>query len=576
VRNPQLWSPTHPNVYRLATEVRVDGELKDRTIERTGFRYFRMTPEGFYLNGVLTPLRGVAKHQETEERLSAVHDSDLVQDFDLLRNLGVNYLRLPHYPHAALEYTLADDRGIVVWAENGHSNTAPWTETGDAITREMVRQNYNHPSILFWSAGNEAGGRESSEATNRYAAAIKEEDTSRLVTYANNGGFTAGPALDFVATNTYPGWYGGTNWSFEGTARRAHNISETGAGGVISTHCDYAAATHRVDHYEPEEYQQLVAESCCQIAFVDDARAVSLLTWWVFRDFGDRKYKGWFNTKGLLTDDLVKKDAYYLFQSFLHPDLPVVHIASKMYFVRTGDAANGIKVYSNRPELTLTLNGAAAGVRKNGEYRQQPAGRTVRNVFFWNAPLRTGRNLIGVSDGKGYSDAAVIYFYGTGGLPAVEDAAAPIRELKSSNAANPAYLIHMPIQRGWPFYRDLDGTADNRFGEIPEQLNGASWIAAGRMSKPENVTDLSFTIAGGRGAVDLFIMVSGAEPAAWKAAGWRDVGIHAVWRDNDTRLASCSVMRRRCAAGERVSVPGASTDYVVLLRPVRDSRGNDR
>ena len=98
----------------------------------------------------------MAKHQETEEHATAVTLEDLRGDWDSLSELGVNFVRLAHYPHAELEYDLADEKGIVVWAENGHSNAAAPTETGDKITREMVKQNYNHPSICFWSIGNEA------------------------------------------------------------------------------------------------------------------------------------------------------------------------------------------------------------------------------------------------------------------------------------------------------------------------------------------------------------------------------------------------------------------------------------
>ena len=156
VPHPHLWSTTDPYLYHVTATTEVDGQETDAVTERTGFRFFQMTTTDFFLNGVRTQLRGVAKHQETEERASAVTEADLRQDWDNLRDLGVNFVRLAHYPHAALEYDLADERGIVVWAENGHSQPAAPTATGDIITQEMIRQNYNHPSICFWSIGNEA------------------------------------------------------------------------------------------------------------------------------------------------------------------------------------------------------------------------------------------------------------------------------------------------------------------------------------------------------------------------------------------------------------------------------------
>ena len=93
-------------------------------------------------------------------------------------------MRLAHYPHARLAYELTDEAGLLVWAENGHSNANKTTETGDRITREMIRQNYNHPSIVMWSVGNE----NAYVRVNRFAEIAQAEDPNRLVTYASNTG----------------------------------------------------------------------------------------------------------------------------------------------------------------------------------------------------------------------------------------------------------------------------------------------------------------------------------------------------------------------------------------------------
>ena len=115
--------------------------------ERIGFRDFRFDGQAAS-SSTAQPilLRGVGKHQETESHLAAVTDDELREDFARLKDLGVNFVRLAHYPHAQLEYDLADELGMLVWAENGHSNPRKVDRaTGDTITREMVRQNYNHP-----------------------------------------------------------------------------------------------------------------------------------------------------------------------------------------------------------------------------------------------------------------------------------------------------------------------------------------------------------------------------------------------------------------------------------------------
>ncbi len=568
IPHPQSGVPAGPNLYSVDTETRADGKVTDFLAERTGFRTARMTEFGFFLNGALLPLRGVAKHQETEERASAVLPADLTRDWDDLRDLGVNYVRLAHYPHAPLEYDLADERGIVVWAENGHSNSAAPTPAGDQITREMIRQNYNHPSICFWSVGNEAILKLSDiDTLEHYADTVRSEDSSRPVTYASNTLFDEDFALDFVAVNRYPGWYGGLISSFERMAEYYHAVSETGAGGVLSTHTAARLPAHIVNRYEPEEYQQEVAESRCQTVFRSIPSEVSLFTWWTFRDFGDPRYKG-LNTKGLETYGGFRKDIWYLFQSFLRPDLPVVHLCGKPWFLRRQRLITetvGVKAYSNAASLTLTLNGKPAGTRHNGEY-VLPNGTPGDNVFFWPAPLKRGRNDVTVSDGLGHSDSEVIYFQ-TG-----DDGGGLIRSLTSSNALNPASFIDEPIQAEWPFYDDFDGTGDNTFHVLPDLLQGARWITTGRLSKPANRTALAFTLAPDAAPVDVFLMLTppslpSAAPPPGFLSGWTDTGVTGTWRDNDENLVPYALYRQTLPGGATLRLPGATLDYVVLVKP---------
>jgi len=591
VARPRLWSPADPALYRVTAETVVDGHVTDSVTERAGFRFFQMTPTGFFLNGARTDLRGVAKHQETEERATAVSDSDLRRDWDDLQALGVNFVRLAHYPHAALEYDLADEKGIAVWAENGHSQPAAPTGTGDRITTEMVRQNYNHPSICFWSVGNEAIAIPADVYTlEHYAATVRAQDTTRLVTYASNTTFHADPALDFVAVNRYLGWYGGAIAAFNSHAAYYHWISETGAGGVVSAHSTAAVPTHRVNVYEPEEYQQELAESRCQTVFRTLAAQVPLFTWWTFRDFGDPRYKG-VNAKGLETYGAFHKDVYSLFQSFLKPQAPLVHLCGKPWFLRRVDApfdTLGVKAYSNAAALTLTVNGAVVGAARNGDYLLAD-GTHADNVFFWDAALRPGRNEVSTDDGAGHADSATVY-------AERGEESGLVRNLTSSNLDNPAYFIGLPVQAEWPVYDDFDGTGDDTFHLIPAVLEGAQWITMGRPSKPEYRTALDFRIAPDAGAVDVFLMFTppGAPakaPPAKSAArsknappdapalpalpampsdfllGFTDTKVKGTWRDNALDLVPYVLYRRTVQGGEAVHIPGATLGYVVLVKP---------
>ena len=558
---PHLWSPADPYLYTVTTTTSVSGTVTDTVTERTGFRFFQMTPGRFFLNGVSTPLRGVAKHQETEEHGSAVTDADLRRDWDDLHDLGVNFVRLAHYPHAKLEYDLADQLGIVVWAENGHSNPAPPTETGRQITREMVRQNYNHPSICFWSIGNEAIQTLADIGTlEDYAHVARAEDPTRLLTCASNTAFCYSYALDFVAVNRYNGWYGGTIAGFDSHAAFYHWISETGAGGVISIHSEAERPSHSVNKYEPEEYQQEVAESRCETVFRTLSDQIPLFTWWTFRDFSDPRYKG-VNSKGMETFGGFKKDIWYLYQSFLKPQTRVVHLCGKPWFLRRAlpPQTYSVKAYSNAPSLTLTVNDTVIGTQANGAY-VLPNGAGSDNVFAWDNALSPGRNAITVSDGAGHSDTAIVYAERgeENGL---------VRSLQSSNPANPAYFIAAPVLPEQPFYDNFDGTGDNTFHAIPALLEGASWITFSRPATIAAQTMLSFTLAPGSGQTDVFLMLTAAPRSASVPRGWTDTGAAGTWRDNALNLVPYALYRRTFAAGEAVSIPPLMSDYVVLLKP---------
>jgi len=474
----------------------------------------------------------------------------------------VNFVRLAHYPHAALEYDLADEEGMLVWTENGHSNERKIKETGDTITREMVLQNYNHPSIVMWSVGNETGFLR----VNRYAAVVKATDPGRIVAYASNMGSKGKghyPDLDLIAQNTYRGWYRGDPWEFEERAQAIRFISENGAGSVITNHVDPRRPWHEVDVFEPEEYRQVLDEVHDQVVFRDHPREVPMYSVWVFRDFAADKYKGVLNTKGLLTRAGLEKDAWYLYRAFLRPEAPLVHLASKTWFLRRGRADHGIKAYANVPALTLALNGADQGARHNGEYRH-PNGRAVVNVFSWPAALRAGRNDLRVSDGAGHEDTAVVYYAGGGRRAAEEPGLA--RELRSGNPRNPAWFIDAPVQDQWPFYYEFDGTADNSFDVLPDPVRGARWIATRRLSKAEARTDLSFTL-GARATVFVMGSESPALERTLLGAGFRDTRTRGRWRDDALALVPFRLWAREAHEGERIALPGVTADYVVLVKP---------
>ncbi len=558
VANPKLWSPDSPNLYHVKVEILRDGKVVDEVTQPTGFRtlVFDTASGRVTLNGKPIILAGANLHQEIESKASAMDDDDFRTNYAFMQDLGFNFIRLPHYPHAQLEYDLCDQLGIFCWAENGHSNKDKPGATADQITTEMVKQNYNHPSIAVWSVGNEAG----EEVADREVPVVKALDSSRLVVVANMKCTNA----DFHGLNIYPGWYGGPDfWKFPAKGY----VTETGVGGVTTIHCDYADARAKVDSYEPEEYQQLVAEARFQQCIRENNGSLGMFAWWCMRDLNDVKYKkpiGW-NTKGLLTYAGEKKDIYYLYRCFLRPNEPTVHITSQQYFLRTGRADNGIKAYSSTAKLTLTLNGEKISTLENGKYSQSN-GHLVDNVFYWPVPLHTGKNTATVSDGAGHDDSAVIYFYGANGLPEIPVTNPLVTDLQTSNTNNRAYFMDMPVQAQWPVYYDLDSTADNSFDALPEQIQGAKWIAMRRVTKTGQESDLSFKLARPATA---FVMVTKTDvaPSFLADAGFKEVSTSdLIWRDNNLQLVPAQLFSRQAKTGETIHLAQPDRDEIVLLK----------
>jgi len=558
IATPRLWNPSDPYLYSVHVKISVDGALTDSIDEHTGFRSYQLSASDFSLNGSSLKLRGVSKHQETEYSANAVSDAELVDDWDNLQDLGVNFVRLVHYPHAELEYTLADQRGFLVWAENGQTNGGPPTANGDQINREMVFQNYNHPSIIFWSAGNESSGV---AAISQYAATIKAADSSRPVVYASNGQTPSN--VDFIFHNIYPGWYGGSMYDWNTTPY--HWISESGAGMVVPTqNADYFNTNRTVDSYEPEQYGAMNNEVKFQDLFVTNPSHVPAFSNWVFRDFSDNKYKVIINTKGLQTFSNYKKDIYYLYRSFLKPATPLVRIVGPHYFLRNANpqGQGDVKVYSNASNLALIVNGASQGSQGNGSYRH-PNGTVINNVFYWNDVLQLGRNDIVAIDDAGNSDSATVYYKAGGQVMPNEDGAKVIN-VTSSNI--PAFYINTPLSDQRPFYRDFDGTGDNTFDLVPAELSGAAgWIATKRQSESSKTSNISFDLTAN---ADVYIMFTrqATTPPWIAAAGFTDTGVSGNWRDNNIKLVEYQLYERSFDAGSHIALGSSPIDFVVIVK----------
>lgn len=374
IENPILWNGVeNPYLYTVHITIEKHNDVLDELIIPTGLRYFSFdSQKGFFLNGKHLKLQGVSRHQDKKEKGWALTKEDHELDIALIKEVGANSIRLAHYQHDQYFYDLCDKEGMIIWAEIPFISIASTTDhTGENAKSQMVeliRQNFNHSSIIMWGVENEIqiGGdlpyvRDIVKSLNDIT---RKEDPTRLTTQAlvsmvpdtdeyNN-------YTDIVAYNKYFGWYNGKTEDFaswldnyhEINPNRALGLSEYGFEGTITYHSD----NPKVKDYT-EEYHALSHETLIKIFNEREFLWGSYV--WNFFDFGsairnEGGVKGR-NNKGLVTfDRKIKKDAFFAYKAAWSKE-PFVHITSKRFIDRATDSIN-VKVYSNCDSVTLFVD----------------------------------------------------------------------------------------------------------------------------------------------------------------------------------------------------------------------------
>ena len=399
VPDAQLWSMDEPNLYTVTATLQRNNEAVDEICANVGVRSFKVTPnEGFSINGVPTPLRGVSRHQDRVFEGNALTPEEHYDDAMLIKELGANTIRLAHYQHSQDFYDACDEIGFAVWAEIPFISVFKKGEGAHTHVmeemKELIIQNYNHPSIMFWGISNEIliGGicQELVDTHHDLEKLCKELDPTRLTTIAHVSTTPVnGPMhhiTDVESYNHYFGWYGGKmeeNGPWLDKFHEEHpdiciGISEYGCEGIINWHSN----TPQCKDYT-EEYQALYHEHMAQV-FEDRPWVWASHVWNMF-DFGcaarnEGGVRGR-NNKGLITmDRKTKKDSYYVYQAYWTKN-PMVHIAGRRHAQRAGETTE-IKVYSNQDSVVLYVNGKEVG--------QQTAHR----VFKFDVALDKGFNTI--------------------------------------------------------------------------------------------------------------------------------------------------------------------------------------
>ena len=353
----------------------IDGDVGlDRVSARFGCRSFAIDPQkGFFLNGRSYPLHGVSRHQDRWGIGNALLPEHHREDMDLICEVGANTIRLAHYQHDQFFYDLCDERGMIVWAEipyiSRHMNDAD--ENAVAQMKELITQNYNHPSIVVWGLSNEITMTMTDEADmlrvhRTLNDLCHEMDKTRLTTLAAVSPCPINAMVvhipDVVSYNHYFGWYGGDPSMNGPWFDRFHEAYPNTPIGMSEYGCE-ALNWHTSDPRQgdyTEEYQAHYHEELIRQLFTRPYIWATHV--WNMFDFGaDARAEGGENGqnhKGLVTfDRKYKKDAFYAYKAWLS-DEPFVHLCGKRYVDRVEDVTR-VTVYSNLPEVTLLVNGKA-------------------------------------------------------------------------------------------------------------------------------------------------------------------------------------------------------------------------
>ncbi len=401
----RLWNGRiDPYLYKVEAVLFSNQNEIDKVETKFGVREFYVDPDkGFFLNGKSYPLRGVSRHQDRLDVGNALTYEDMEEDMRLIHEMGTNYIRLAHYQHDQYFYDLCDEYGMVVWAEIPFISRYLPKADANALSQmqELVKQNYNHASILFWGLSNEIsiGGEvteELLEIHNKLNDFCHGFDPVRLTVMASVSMLPSDSPInnipDLVSYNHYFGWYGGhvdDNAVWFDNFHKDHptrplGISEYGCEAILTWH----TSDPKMGDYS-EEYQAFYHEELLK-TFADRDYLWSTAVWNMF-DFGsDMRNEGGVmgrNNKGLVTiDRKIKKDSYYIYKAWWCKE-PFVHLCGRRYYDRA-EKLTQVKVYSNQDEVELLVNGKSLG-KKQGAH-----------IFTFDVPLKRGLNTIEARSGQ--------------------------------------------------------------------------------------------------------------------------------------------------------------------------------
>lgn len=412
IKGQRLWSPDDPYLYRVVSTLTdaTTGQKLDEVSNPLGFRWYSFDAnDGFFLNGNPLKLIGTSRHQDYPGMGNALPDAMHVRDVELLKEMGGNFLRVAHYPQDPVVLQTCDRLGILASVETpvmGFTDSEAFANSAKQQHREIIRQTYNHPSVIIWSYMNEMLLRVpfATDSTKQKAyfghmtglaqeleTMARQEDPARYTLIPNHGaweiynkvGLTKIPRL--VGWNLYEGWYSDNLEDFGKYLDRHHR--ELPDKPILITEFG-ADADNRIHSANPIRFDKSVEYTMAfhqaYLKAILDRPFVAAGMIWNLTEFNTAVRAETLpniNPKGIMTYDRKEKDPYRFYKANLLKT-PYIQIGAREWNRRTGAAESEsqltstqpVVVFSNQPKVTLTVNGKALGT---AETKQGMARFTV-------------------------------------------------------------------------------------------------------------------------------------------------------------------------------------------------------
>ena len=444
IKSPKLWGIENPNLYEVKVSLYKNKEQVDVLSHKIGFRWFEFKDNGpFYLNGKRLLLRGTHRHEEHAGVGAAMSNKQHRADMESIKEMGANFVRLAHYPQDPEVYKACNELGILVWDEipwcrGGVGNDVWQTNTKNQL-KAMINQNYNHPSIIIWSLGNEMywlpdfEGGDDKEKMTTFLSELNDLshqlDPSRKTAIRKY--YEGANIVDVFSPSIWSGWYSGSYKSYQKAIdtykpKYKHFLhAEYGGSSHVGRHTENPITGEgqiKSDGWEEAIVQTKVA-NIAQIGDWSENYIVDLFDWhlrisetdstfvgniqWAFKDFGTplrpENAIPYMNQKGLVDRNGNPKDAYYVFKSYWS-NKPFTYIESHSWTERQGpeNLARTISVYSNCNSVEFFHNGKSLGIKERDVNKFPASGLT------WDVHFKSGKNTfkaVGiVKDGKNVLD----------------------------------------------------------------------------------------------------------------------------------------------------------------------------